>query len=280
MNLQFVFNISLVLFIVGNLLNMGLGLKLREAVAGLRNVRFVIVSLLCGFVLCPAFAYIITKIVPLAEPYAVGLILLGMVPSAPFFPLMVGKAKGDMGYTAAFMLLAIVATVIYMPIAVPVMVKGLTADAWGIAKPLLFLLLVPLVIGMAIRSASAPLASTLHSFVRNATKIATVVMLTLVVIIYGKGFIGAIGTYAIGAQILFFSAATVAAYGLGFGLPRDQRSVLTLGICTRNPGAALAPLLAVQGTDERAIIMVVLCLPMQIIFAFLVARWFRIATIQ
>jgi BASS family bile acid:Na+ symporter len=151
----------------------------------------------------------------------------------------------------------------------------LTADAWDIAKPLLFFLLVPLVIGMAIRSASALLASRLQPFVRNATKLATGIMLALVVIIYGKGFIGTIGTYAIGAQILFFTAATVAAYGLGFGLPQDQRSVLTLGICTRNPGAAFAPLLAVQGTDERAIIMVALCLPMQIFFSFIVARWFR-----
>jgi len=33
--------------------------------------------------------------------------------------------------------------VIYMPIMVPVMVKGLTVSAWAVAKPLLILVVIP-----------------------------------------------------------------------------------------------------------------------------------------
>ena len=272
--LQILLKASLVIFMVGNLLDMGLRLKLREALGGLRNVRFVVLSVLWGFVLCPALAYVLTMIIPLEPPYAMGMILLGMAPCAPFLPMMVDKAHGDLAYAAAFMLLTSVITVVYMPVAVPVMVKGLTADAWTIAKPLLLFLMVPLAIGMAIQRASVPVAGRLQPIVKKATGIDTIVMLVLCVVVYGKEFISAMGSYAFGTQILFFSVATAASYGLSFGLPQAQKSVLALGMSTRNLGAAFAPLFAIAGVDQRAIVMVAIGVPMQTIASLLAARWF------
>jgi bile acid:Na+ symporter, BASS family len=272
--LNLVLKLSLVIFMVGNLLDMGLRLKLREALAGLRNVRFVILSVAWGFVLCPALAYLLTKVMPLEPPYAIGMILLGMAPCAPFLPMMVDKARGDLAYAAAFMLLASVVTVVYMPLAVPVMVKGLTANAWTIAKPLLTFLMVPLAIGMAMQCASAPVATRLQPIVKKTTGIDTVLMLVLCVVVYGKDFISAMGSYAFGTQILFFSVATAASYWLSFGLPQTQKSVLALGMSTRNLGAAFAPLFAIADVDQRAVVMVAIGVPMQTIFSLLAARWF------
>ena len=92
--------------------------------------------------------------------------------------------------------------------------------------------------------------------------------------LYGKGFAAAVGSYAFGTQILFFSAATVGTYALSFCLPQTQRSVLTLAMSTRNVGAAFAPLLSVQDIDKRAIVMVAIGLPMQIIASLLPAQSF------
>jgi len=271
--LQILLKISLLLFMVGNLLDMGLRLNLQDALGGLRNGRFVVLSGLWGFVLCPALAWLLTQVIPLEPPYAIGMIMLGMTPCAPFLPMMVERARGDMGY-AAFMLLASVATVVYMPLAVPVMVKGLTADAWTIAKPLLLFVLMPLAVGMVIKRASAALASKINPFVRKTTGIATLVMLVLCLVVYGRDFISAVGSYAFGTQILFFSVATAAAYGLSFGLPPSQKSVLALGMATRNIGAALAPLFAMPDVDQRAIVMVAIGVPMQTIASLLAAGWF------
>ena len=60
--------ISLVIFMAGNLLDMGLRLKLGTALVGLRNVRFVMLSLLWCFVLGPAIAYGLTQVIPLEAP--------------------------------------------------------------------------------------------------------------------------------------------------------------------------------------------------------------------
>ncbi len=172
------------------------------------------------------------------------------------------------------MLLASVVTVAYMPLAVPIMVKGLTADAWTIAKPLVFFLMVPLAIGMVIQRVSEPIAIKIQPFVKKTTGIDTLLMLVICIVVYGKGFIGAVGTYAIGTQILFFSLAIAASYCLSPGLTQGQKSVLGLGMSTRNLGAAFAPLFAASGVDQRAIVMAALGVPMQTIFSLLAARWF------
>ena len=274
MTLALALNLSLVLFMVGNLLDMGLLLRLEEALAALRHVRFVTLSLLWGFILLPGLAYLLTVVVPLEPPYAIGLLLLGLAPCAPFLPPMVDKARGDRGHTAAFMLLTSVATVVYMPLAVPVLVNGFSAGAWTIAKPLLLFLLVPLAIGVAIQFRSQSVASRLHPIVKKATGIDTLLMLGLCVAIYGKAFLGLVGSYAIGVQILFFSVAAVGPYLLSARLPRGQKIVLSLGMCTRNVGAALAPLFAVPEVDQRAIVMVSFGVLMQAVFSFVAASYF------
>jgi BASS family bile acid:Na+ symporter len=259
---QKILNITLVLFMVGNLLEMGLKLNLREAFGALRNVRFVVLSLLWGFVLCPAFALLLMKIIPLAEPYALGLLFLSMAPGAPFLPAVAQKARGDLAYVAAFMLLTAVGTVVFMPLAVPVLINGFSANSWTIAKPLVFYIALPLVIGVAIRLAALTFAEKSHPFVKKITAVDSLILLAVMFWIYGGDFLGAVGSYAIGTQILYFAIVTSAAYGLGFGLPPSQKSVLALGLCTRNIGAAVAPLMADPGADQRAIVMC--CLAMVI----------------
>ena len=182
--------ITLIIFMVGSLLEVGLRLRPREAFGAIRNPAFVSLSTLWGFVLCPALAVALTRIIPLSEPYALGMIFLGMTPCAPFFPAMAEKAGGDLAYTAAFLIVAVAGTVIFMPVATPLLLPGFEANPWTIAKPLVLYIAIP----------------------------------------------------------------------------------LALGICTRNIGAAFAPLIAVPDTEPEAIAMVALAVPLTVLFAALIAR--------
>jgi BASS family bile acid:Na+ symporter len=272
--LTILLKITVVIFMAGNLLDLGLRLNLKEALRGLRDARFVTLSVLWAFVLCPALAYGLTRIIPLTPPYAMGLILLGLAPCAPLLPMMAEKARGDLNYAASFILLASAGTVIYMPLMVPIMVKGLTVSAWAVAKPMLVLVLIPLMIGVVIQNWSAFTASSIQPLVKKATGLDTLLMLILIIIGYGKGFISSVGTYAIGTQAIFFSVITAVSYALGFGMPRHQKSVVSLGICTRNCGAAMAPLFVAQGVDQNAIVMVSLGIPMMFGFGVIATRVF------
>jgi len=211
---------------------------------------------------------------PLEEHYALGLVLMGMAPCAPFVPALVAKGKGDLGFTAAFMVLSAVGTVVFMPLAVPIMTGGLSVTVWMVAKPLLIMVLIPLFVGIAILRASPAFAGRLRPIVKKITGIATLFVAVLCVAVFGKGILSVGGSLAIASQLIFFTVLTTLTYRLAFGMPYEQKIVLSVGITTRNIGAAMAPLLMVPGMDERALIMVVLGLPLMVIFALLGVRLF------
>lgn len=270
--LDLALKISLVIFMAGNLMDMGLRLEIADAVRGLGNLRFVALTVVWAFLLVPALAYGIAHAVPLDPHYALGLILMGLAPCAPFVPALAAKGGGDLGFTAAFMLLTALGTVILMPFAVPLLTTGLTVTAWSVAKPLLVMVLIPLTIGMAIRRSSIPRAETLLPIVKKVTGVATLAVVVLCIVVYGKGLLTLGGTLALASQCLFFAIIATLTYLLAFGLPHEERIVLCLGLTTRNIGAALAPLLAVPEPDQQAAIMVVLGLPLMVIFARLALR--------
>src|SRR5512135_3043293 len=221
--LQDLMNITIVIFMVGNLLEVGLRLQVAEALAALRNVRFLVTSLLWCFVLGPALAVLLTKLIPLTGPYALGLVLLGMAPCSPAIPIMVRKAGGSLAYMSAFMMVAFVGTVVLMPFMVPLLAKGFTADPWTIAKPLLFFIAIPLVIGILIRRASETFAEKAAPIVNKITSLGTLILIAVLLWLYWSDIISAFGAYAIITQLLLYALLGFAGYLLGFGLSYEQK---------------------------------------------------------
>ncbi|MGF1660502.1 MAG: hypothetical protein ACFCUS_13835 [Rubrimonas sp.] len=231
-----------------------------------------------GVAASTGLAWGLTRALPLAEPYAAGLMLVALTPCAPFLPVMVRRAKGDMSHAPAMMLLAAVGTVAVLPVAAPLLAPGLAVDAWTIAKPLVALVLAPLGLGMAVFRAAPCAAAAIRPLAKQAAGVGAVVLLGLCGVIYGRGFLDTLGGFAIASYALFFGLATGMAWGLSPGLTRERRSVLGLAVCTRNAGAALAPLLAAPAADPRAIVMVALAVPSQVAAALLWAWWFARGT--
>ncbi len=256
--LRILLNLTIVVFMVGNLLEVGLRLKVEEALAALRDARFAALTLLWCFILGPALAVLLTKIIPLAEPYALGLILLGMAPCSPAIPVMLRTSGGSMAYMSAFMLMAYGGTVVLMPFLVPLLATGFTADPWTIAKPLLLFITMPLVIGAAIRRASETVAEKVAPIVKTVTGANTLILCVVLLRLYHGKVFGAVGTYAIGSQILYYALLGFGSYLLGFGLPYEQKAPMVLGICTRNVGPAFATLMGASDAPQGAITMCIL----------------------
>jgi BASS family bile acid:Na+ symporter len=251
--LETILKITLVIFMFGNMLDLGLRLDLRRALQGLRDVRFVALTLFWGYIVCPALGYLLAVVLPLSPPYAMALILVAMVPGNPFVTTAVVKARADLNYAATFMLLASAVTVVYMPLMVPVLVKGLNATPWMIAKPMLVFILLPMVLGAIFRLRREPTAAKVQPFIKKVTGLDTLVMIGLMLAVYGKGLISSVGTFALGSQVVLVAVVASAAYWLGFGMPKPQKRILVIGLCCRNVGAALAPLFIAPNVDPAAI---------------------------
>ena len=124
--LQATFGPLVLIFTVSNLGAMGLQVKMPEVVAALRNKKSIALIFVWGWVLGPLFGYLITRVLPLAEPYVVVGLLASLAPCAPFIQQMVSKAGGDIGFAGALIPLVAVGTVVFMPVMAPLLIQGLT----------------------------------------------------------------------------------------------------------------------------------------------------------
>jgi len=274
MNIEDIYKIIVMIFTVSNLAAMGLEINKNEAIKALKNSRFILLIIVWGWVVGPAIAWLLTKVIPLSEPHAAGLLLISLAPTAPFFPLMVTKARGDMSSAGAFILVATVGTVVFLPLMVPVLIKGLTVSIWALAKPLLIMVLLPLIIGFVIKVYKEPIADKIGPVVKKIGTLFLLITAVLTFWLYWEEMLSAIGSYAIGAQILFFAAITFLSYKVPFGLKKTQRSGMALGMCTRNIAAVFVAYFGITNPDPGVFVMIVLVVPLALIVALIAARIF------
>src|SRR3954467_13509841 len=160
--LELLMRLGVVLFMLGSLGAVGLRVTWREAMAALKQPRFLLVSLIASWFVCPVVAMIVLRVVPLAAPYAAGLLLLSLASCAPFAPAVVRIAKGDTSALAAFIVFSAITTVIFMPIGVSLTIEGVNVGMWRIARPLLLFILAPVTCGMALRHLALGVAERLR----------------------------------------------------------------------------------------------------------------------
>ena len=226
------------LFVVTSMLAMGLSLTVPMIIQPLKNVKLVVLALLANFVLVPLLALVITLIIPLEAALKTGLIVLSTAAGAPFLPKLVQGAKGNIAFGVGLMVLLMVVTIIYMPLVLPLLLPGVSVNPWDIAKSLIVLMLVPLAIGLLIKSHSPDIAGEYQPVM---TKVSSVAMLVLLVVGLGlnvSNLIDLIGTGGLIALLLFIVGSLVIGLVLG-GREPGVRSVMGLGTAQRNVSAAL-----------------------------------------
>jgi BASS family bile acid:Na+ symporter len=246
------------IFTVSNLAAMGLQVRMPQVVTALKNRRAIALIFVWGWVLGPAFGYLITRVLPLAEPYKVVILLACLAPCAPVLQQVVGKARGDLGFAGAFIPIVAIGTVVLMPLLAPVLIKGLTVSTAALAKPLLLTILLPLVIGAAIRHYADAAANRIFPAVKGLAFLSTLVTIVWCLTLYGRGMINTAGELALLAMTLFMVGMTLITYRFSFGLRQNQRSVMAMGMGAQNGAAIFACVFAMPSPDQRTIVMTIM----------------------
>ena len=252
--LQKLADVSVLAFVVSSMLAMGMSQRLGDVLAPLKEPRPVLLALIVNFVLSPLLAIALIRVLPLQPAHATGLLLLAGAAGAPFLPKLAEVSGGDLAYSVALMVLLMVGSVVFMPLALPLIVPGLEADPWRIARPLrLLLMLLPMAIGFALaRSAWAP---RLLGFAQRVSNLAFVLLVVLLVGLNLKTMTGAVGSFAIGTFAVYVLGMVAVGHPLG-GADRAKRAVFALGAGNRNIAAALV--VAGASFDDPAITVMVL----------------------
>jgi len=247
--LQTTFNISVLVFVVGSMLSMGLSLTIKQIVEPLKNVRLVIFSVLANFVVIPAFIYAMLLFLPVSEGERIGLILLSLSAGAPFLPKLAEIAKGNIAFSIGLMLLLMVVTIFFLPFVLPLLLSGATVSSWAIAKSLIVMMLLPLIIALWIRAKFEKVAGRMQPIFTQLTNIALLLITVTLLILNFQSMIDMIGPGIIGI-ILLLVAALAFGYLMG-GSSLDTRVVLSLGTAQRNISAAI--LVAAQNFTDPTI---------------------------
>jgi BASS family bile acid:Na+ symporter len=226
------------LFVVTSMLAMGLSLTLPMILQPLKNVRLVILALLANFVLVPLLAYLILLVIPLEQSLKVGLIVLSTAAGAPFLPKLVQGAKGNIAFAVGLMVLLMVVTIIYMPLVLPLLLQGVSVNPWDIAKSLIVLMLVPLALGLLIKSHSPDTATRWQPLMAKISSLAILVLLVVGVGLNVSNILNLIGTGGILALLLFIIGSFLIGFLLG-GRESSDRDVMSLGSAQRNVSAAI-----------------------------------------
>ena len=253
-----IMNLSTLVFVVTGMLAMGLSLTVAQIVAPLRNTRLVILALLANFLLVPSLAYLIGLIIPLSDGLRTGLILVSTAAGAPFLPKLAQAARGNTALSVGLMVLLMVVTVLYMPIVLPLLMQGVTVKPWDIARSLIVLMLIPLAVGLFMKTRYTPTADQLQPYMAQTSTFALVLLLVAGLLSNLSAMLAIIGTGGFIAALLFLAGAFVIGYFLG-GQDAPTRSVLGLGTAQRNLAAALVVATA-NFADDPDVTMMVLVL--------------------
>jgi BASS family bile acid:Na+ symporter len=268
-------SIAVLGFAVSSMMSVGLAYSVGKILAPLREGRAVFRALVANFVLVPLLAVGIERVIPLDPPLALGLFLLAGSAGAPFLIKLASAAKGDLALSAGLLVLLVPATVVFLPLYVPLAMahpslRGLSyvpSSVLALSLPLLSTLILPLLLGVAIKAAAPRWATRLVPIGGTVSTIAVVVVLVSTFGANWHELIRILKSGAVFAGIVL----TVAAFAAGFLLSRRERdAVLGLGTAQRNVAAAMV-IASRDFADPDVLVMVTACVLAGLLVLFPIA---------
>lgn len=239
--------VGMFLFIVAGMASMGLSLTVSRIIAPLRDLRMVALLLLVNFVAVPVIAVAATRILPMDTAAATATILIACCAGAPFLPKLAGLAKGDPALAVGSMVLLMVATVVYAPVVVPLVVEGAEVDPWDIASSLIVLMLIPLGMGLFAKARYEDFADSVVAQVGQIANIGLLGGIVAALLVSWQDVLGAIGSWIFIGVAIVLLAGLVFGYLAGFGRSGSDMVVLSLATAQRNIAAALVVAASLSG---------------------------------
>jgi predicted Na+-dependent transporter len=236
--LELVAKIGILGFVVTSMLSVGMSVTLGQVVTPLRNGRLLGGVLLGNFIAVPALALLLSRLLPLDAHAGTALILLGTMAGAPFIPKLAQMAKGDVAFSVGLMVLLMVVTIGYAPIVLPRVVQGVSVAPWDVAKPLIFLMLLPLAVAMLVRARYPDLAASWSPELARISSMSLLQGFAAIIFVAYDTIFGAIGSWILIGAALLAIGSLVIGWVLSTGSDSTTQRVAAVGTAQRNLSAA------------------------------------------
>ncbi len=258
------------LFVVSTMLNVGLTQRLGEIARHLSNRPFVLKMLFANFVVVPLLLIGALRLTPFDPALQAGLLLFGVCAGAPFLIKLTQTAQHSIALGAAVMIMLITVTIFYVPLVLPLILTGISVDAWAIAKSLFVTMLLPIIVGMLTVQFLPALTRRVQPWIGWLGNVTLYAVTAATLIGYLPNMFGIMRTCAILVGLGFVAAA----FGVGYltGAGKDHlEDIGGLGTAQRNTGAAV--IIAVENfSDPNVLVIMTLTNTLGVVMLLLIAR--------
>ncbi len=265
--------VAMLVFVVGSMAAMGLGLTVARIAGPLRDIRLVVALLIANFVVVPLAAIAAARLLPMEPAAATAVVLIGCVGGAPFLPKLAMLAKSNLALAVGAMVLLMVVTIGYAPIVVPLAVEGATVDPLAIAQSLVLFMLIPLGLGLLVRARYPDLADDWVGTAGKASTMGLLLGIGSALMLTWREVIGSIGTWVFVGMAIILVVGLLAGWLAGMGRPSSERTLMGLATANRNIAAALVIATSIGGDTIVYTLVGALTIPVVlIVFAGQIGR--------
>ena len=190
-----------VLFVILNSFGLGLRLSVGKLLAeAFAHWKIAVWALVINFVIIPLLfiGYLLTIASSIPDEIKVGFCVAALCAGMPFAPILARLAKADVSIATTLLVVMTVATVIALPIGLPLAVDAvdaqLTTSFWDVAWPLLLFLVLPLALGCCFRIGWPDLTAPLAKWVVRVAILCLLFNLNFTLVAYWDLFVQTWGT--------------------------------------------------------------------------------------
>ena len=186
------------------------------------------------------------------------LLILATAPGGPVLVKLVTLIKGDPALAVGLVVILVLVGCMTQPVVLPILLDGVTVSAGAIVATLIFTVLAPLLIGLALRARRPLLAARLRLPLRRMSTVSMILVVMLLPGMHWRELSELSGTGALPAAALFVVLSATAGWVMGGPQAGPQR---ILALCCGQPNMAAAFVIAVQNfSDPRVMLMLLVAM--------------------
>jgi BASS family bile acid:Na+ symporter len=231
----------------------------------------VLAGLASNFLVAPAVALLVVTALGIPQEARIGLMVLACAAGAPFVLKLSKLAGADMAVSSSLLAVMLLATIVYMPAVLPLLLPGIDVAPGAIASVLLFTMFLPLVAAVLVRQFLPAAAEVVQGPIGRLSFLTMVVMLANQFVADHRELAGLVGTGTIVAILAFIGLNFALGWVLG-AWRAGGGTVLGISASQRNMAAATVVVVA-NFQDSLAVPTVVLAGFLALIVLIPVARW-------
>ena len=258
----------ILIYVVSGMLALGLSQTVRQIIEPLKNVRITISAIIASYIILPLLATLVSRLFGLDPALRYGLVLLAMAAGAEVGPIFTGKSNANVSLAGGILAMSIGITIIYIPVMIGVFLPDVEVDVKHMVLKLVLTIVVPLLLGLLIRSRFEKFAHTAEKYLHIISRLFVVLLLLTLIGLYFRPFIGLFGTYTLLAGVIYI----IAAFGIGYllGLP-DRGTSLAMGYVHGARNASVAVIVASSAFSDQPNVMLMIATIVILMLAILIA---------